>query len=188
MSTITASCGLSRNRLKTTSCAYQMNKVVDLYLVTVNEVSAITTGVYTGSCGEQVTAVTLDSGAKWARIQPSNDSASFSDALVVGDNDMRYRTHTLSFSIGGDYDASAVCDVNALSLGEYIAVAVLASGNAILLGTKNVGLKATTVTNSGAATASEFSGIQVEMSADVTEAALPVNASALDGIKENIFA
>lgn len=187
MSVISNTCGLNRNRLKTSNCGYAMNKVVDLYLVTINEVSAITTSAVASSCGEEVSAITLESSAKWARIQPSTDSASFTDTLNVGDNDLRYRTHTLSFSIGGDYDAQAVCDINALSLGEFVAVAVLASGNAVLLGTQTVGLKATTVTNTGAASASEFSGIQVEMSADVTAAALPVTSGALDAIKGAIF-
>ena len=187
MAIISDACGLSRNRLKKTNCAYTLNKVTDIFLANINEVSAVTTSDAASGCGVEVSTITLAEDAKWYEIQPSNDSASFSDVLNVADNDVRYRTHTLSFSIGGDYDAEAVCDLNALSLGEYLAVAVLASGNAVLLGNKegNVGLKATTASLTGAATSTDFSGIQVEMSADLTVASMPLKKAALDAIKES---
>lgn len=187
MSTISASCGLSRNRLKESTCQYSLNKVTDLYLVDINSVSAVSTTALTG-CGEEVTGITLtEGGSKWTHIQPSTNSASFSDALQVADNDVRYRTHSLTFSVGGGYDAEGVCDLNGLSLGEFVAVAVLASGNAVLLGTENVGLKATVAELTGAATSTDFSGINVELSADVTSAVLPVTSTALSAIKGNVW-
>ena len=187
MSVISNTCGLTRNRTKATSCQYTLNKVVKIYLANVADIDAIATTSESG-CGEEVSAITLASSAKWAMVDPSTDSASFTDALNVADNDVRYRTHSLSFSISGDYDGAAVCDLNGLSLGEFVAVAVLASGNAVMLGTENVGLRATTATLQGSATSTDFSGIQVEMSADTTVAALPVSKAALDAIKGNIYA
>lgn len=186
MAIISSTCGLTRSRLKANNCSYTLNKVVDIYFANISEVSGIATSALTSGCGEEVTGVTLTESAKWFELQPSTDSASFTDALNVADNDIRYRTHTLSFSLGGDYDAASVCDLNALSLGEYIAVAVLASGNAVLLGTQNVGLKATTAELTGAASATDFSGISVEMSADVTSSVLPVSSVALTAIKGNV--
>lgn len=186
MATINETCGLSRSRTKKSSCQYTLNKVVKIYLANLSDVSGITTTAVTGGCGEEVNGVTLKASAKWYSIDPSTDSASFTDVLNVASNDVRYRTHSLSFSIAGDYDGAAVCDLNALSLGEFIAVAVLASGNAILLGTENVGLKSTTATLTGSATSTDFSGIQVEMSADVTVASLPVNSTAMTEIKGNV--
>lgn len=186
MAIISESCGLTRSRLKVTNCSYTLNKVTDIYLANKSDISAITASAIESGCGEEVSGVTLKASAKWYHIEPSTNSASFTDVLNVADNDVRYRTHTLSFSISGQYDGASVCDLNALSLGEFIAVAVLASGNAVLLGTETVGLKSTTATLTGSATSTDFSGIQVEMSADVTSASLPVNSTAMTAIKGNV--
>lgn len=185
MAIVSENCGLTRNRTKESACQYTLNKVVDIYLANINDVTSIDSVAVTGGCGEEVSGVTLVESAKWYEIQPSTNSASFTDSLQVADNDIRYRTHTLSFSVGGGYDGNAVCDLNALSLGEFVAVAVLASGNAVLLGTAEVGLKATTANLTGAATSTDFSGIQVEMSADVPASSLPLTAAGLTSIKNS---
>lgn len=186
MAIIGSNCGLVRSLKKESACQYTLNKVVDIYFANKSDVEAIATSATTSGCGEEVTGITLSTSAKWYELEPSTDSASFTDALNVADRDIRYRTHSLSFSLGGNYGADSVCDLNALSLGEFVAVAVLASGNAVLLGTKNVGLKASTAELTGAATATDFSGISVEMSADVTSAVLPVSSTALTAIKGNL--
>lgn len=176
-------CSIQRNRTKVSSCQYTLNKVTKIYLASISDVSGITTSGVTGGCGEEVASISLESGKKWYMIEPATDSASFTDVLNVASNDVRYRTHTLSFSISGEYDGEAVCDLNGLSLGEYIAVAVTANGNGVLLGTKNVGLKATTATLTGSATSTDFSGMQFEMSADVTASSLPLKADALTAVE-----
>lgn len=180
------SCNLQNSILRTSSCGYSMQKVVDLYLVNRNDVESIAYAKPEGAKSEgaeEVTAITLDEAAKWAHIQPAVNSASFTDALTKLDNGGAYRTHTVSFSIAGAYSADMVAVVNALSLGEYCAVAQLASGEFILLGSHSVGLAATSVTNTGAASAGEASGIAVEMAADVTVAATPLAAEAVDALK-----
>ena len=183
------SCNLTNSILKTSACGYSMQKVVDLFLVNRNDVTAIERvkpeGAKTDGA-EEVSAITLTAEAKWAHIQPSTNSASFTDALTVLDNGGAYRTHTVSFSINGAYSPDMVAVVNALSLGEYCAVAQLASGEYILLGSHAVGLAATAVTNTGAASAGEASGIAVEMSADVTVAAAPLAEAAIKALTENV--
>lgn len=179
------SCNLQNSILKTSSCGYSMQKVTDLYLVNRNDVSAITR-VEEATGGEEVTAITLVDDAKWSRIQPATNSASFSDALTVLDNGGAYRTHTVSFSIAGSYTPAMVGVLNALSLGEYLVVAALANDEAILLGSQNVGLVATSATNTGAASAGDASGIAVEMAADVTVAAAPLAAEFFATLKNNV--
>jgi hypothetical protein len=138
------------------------------------------------TCAEEIISVELAENAKWAHIQPATNSASFTDALTVLDNGGAYRTHSVSFSVAGAYTPQMVCVVDALSLGEYVAVARLASGNYILLGTDAVGLTADSVTNTGAASASEASGIAVEMSADVTVSAAPLSVAAIEALEANL--
>lgn len=180
------SCNLQNSILKTSSCGYSMQKVTDLYLVNRNDVETIEREKPENAKGdgaEEIKAITLGADAKWARIQPATNSASFSDALTVLDNGGAYRTHTVSFSIAGSYTADMVGVLNALSLGEYCVVAALANDEHILLGSQNVGLVATSATNTGAASAGDASGIAVEMSADVTVAAAPLSAAAVTALK-----
>lgn len=178
-----ANCLLNRDRLRSTACGYSLNQVVDIYLANKDDVTSIEIGKpesMTGAtdCGQEVTAITLAASKKFYHIEPSKDSASFTDALTVGDSGSKYRVQTLNFSIGGDYDAAAVCDIDALSLGRFVAVAKLSSGNYILLG-RNVPLEATQADLIGSADATGFNGIQVVLSANTTEPAYPLSAEAI---------
>lgn len=175
-------CTLNNSVLKASSCGYALQSVKDIYLANRTDVTDIaydTDGT--------ISAVTLADSAKWAHIQPATDSASFSDALAVIDGGGAYRTHSVSFNIAGEYSGPMVAVVDALSLGEYVVVARLASGSFILLGSEAVGLTATNVTNTGAASATEFSGIQVEMSGDLTQSAAPLAAEAITALEANLY-
>ena len=178
-----ANCTLNRDRLKSTSCGYSLNQVVEIYLANYEDVTSVEIGKpasMTGEtdCGMEVTSITMAAGKKFYKIEPNKDSASFTDALTPGDAGSKYRVQTLNFSIGGAYDPASVCDIEALSLGRFVAVARLSSGNYILLGNK-VPLEATQADLIGSADATGFSGIQVVLSANVTESAFPLSAEAI---------
>lgn len=180
-------CLLQNSILKASTCGYALQSVKDIYLANKNDISAITYSTTTGeTCSQEVATVDFKDGAKWARIEPATNSASFTDTFTRLDNGGAYRTHAVSFSIVGNYTPEMVCVVDQLSLGEYIVVAALASGNHVMLGTPEVGLTATAVTNTGAASASDASGLSVEMSADVAQAAVPLSAEAIDALKANL--
>lgn len=169
------SCSLNKDLLKGKTCDYVLQSVTEIYLADYTD-SKITRTPVTGdgACGESVTAIALASGTEWYRIQPAKGTASFTDVLNVTDSGNKYRTHSLSFSVSGKYDAEMACVIDGLSLGSYLAIAVFADGSAVLLGDEKVGLEATVVTNTGSASATEASGISVEMSADLTVTALPI--------------
>lgn len=162
------SCKLANNILKNDSCGYMLQSVVDIYLINKADVSAITINNDT-----EVSAITLVGDAKVYHIEPAKNSASFTDALAITDAS-KYRTHTLSFSVNNTYNASMVEAIHALSLGEFVAVAKMANGTFVMLGNNNVGLAATVVTNTGAASATEASGVQVELACDIDIEALPL--------------
>lgn len=175
------SCNLNNSVLKTSFCGYALNSVKDLYLANKNDVDEISYDT-----DGAVSAVTLADSAKWNRIEPSTDSASYTDALAVIDGGGKYRTHTVTFSMAGDYTPAMVSVVDALSLGEFVAVARLASGSFVLLGSKAVGLTADEVQNIGAGSATEFSGVQVTLSADVTVTSAPLSAEAITALEANV--
>ena len=184
-------CKLEKSILKSTSCGYTLQSVKTIYLANKADVESIVLAKpkeMSGAtdCGVEVSTITLDEMAKWNKIDPSTNSASFTDSLQVIDNGGKYRQHTLSFSITGAYDAQMGCNQDMLSLGEFVAVVELSSGAMIMLGNEHVGLTATSVTNTGSGSATEFSGIQVEMSADLTVSAAPLSAEAIAAIKANL--
>lgn len=175
------SCKLNQSVLKTNSCGYALNSVKDLYFANREDIAEI-------KYDEQgaVTAVTLNESAKWSRIMPAEGSASYTDALGVIDGGGKYRTQTVSFRIASEYTTEMVDVLNALSLGEFVIVATLASGTFVLLGSEAVGLTANTANNVGAGSATEFSGMEFEMSGDLTVASAPLTEQAITALKANV--
>lgn len=157
------SCKLNKDLLKGDNCGYVLQSVTNIYLANASEV----TFVY----GDDKYVVTGVTGGSWYHIEPAKNTASFSDVLNVNDGGFKYRTHSLSFSVTGVYSDELQEALDQLSLGSYVAFAQFASGDAVLLGSPTAGIEATVVTNTGAASASETSGISVEMSADLTNSA-----------------
>lgn len=177
-------CSLVNNILRTSSCDYVLQSVVDIYLINKGEVSAITESAE----GTEISSITVAESAKVYHIEPAKNTASFTDTLNVTDGGNRYRTHVLSFSLNGEYNADMVQNLHALSVGEFVAVVKLASGNYIMLGSSAVGLQATSAVNTGAASATEASGISVELSADLTVDAKPLTSEAITALLGNIAA
>lgn len=180
-----ANCILNRDLLRTSSCGYSLPEVKDIYLANFSDVktSAGTDTSETGCTGEIVTAMTDATGGTSVRfyhIEPSKNSVTFTDELVVDDtNGNKYRTHTLTFSLSNKYDSCLHMDFDALSLGRYFAVVVTADGNWLALG-RLTGLEASAATLSGG---QDQNGITVTLSANVAESAMPLSASVIELVK-----
>ena len=172
-------CKLSQNILRTSNCGYSLPEIVDIYLANFDDVTE--TALSAETCGESVTGITMakdpetSADTKFYHIEPAKNSASFEDALVVEDNGNKYRTHTLTFNVTGSYTSCMHQNLDDLSLGKYIAVVKTAEGSYLMLG-RIVGLEAETATLSGGG---DTNGLQIVLSANVTESAIPVTGDAI---------
>lgn len=169
-------CVLNRDLLRTSSCGYSLPEVKDIYLANFIDVSS-STGTTSGDC-QQVTAITLASGASFYHIEPAKNSVTFTDELVVEDNGNKYRTHTLTFNIAGKYDECMSEALDALSLGRYFAVVATADGEYLALG-RLTGLEASAATLSGGG---DTNGISVTLTANVTESAMVLSEAAVNKV------
>lgn len=176
-----AICHLNTNLTKDLSCGYNLQSVTKIYLAKASGAKYVLEPEDEDG-HVKLSGVTLGEDSEWLEIDPAKGTASFSDTLNVTDSGSRYRSHTLSFSVVGIYGDDLHKAVDGLSLGSYIALAVFASGDAVLLGTPSAGLEANSVTNTGSGSATEASGISVEMSRDLTNSAYPIDAKMLDTI------
>lgn len=170
------SCKLSRDILRTTSCGYSLPEVKDIYLANYADVTS-TISADSGGC-ESVATITLANDEKFYHIEPARNSVTFTDELVVEDNGNKYRTHTLTFNVSGQYDACLHKDLDDLALGRYFAVVVTADGNYLALG-RIGGLEATAANLSGGG---DNNGIEITLSANVTESAVPLSQAAIDKV------
>jgi hypothetical protein len=130
-----ATCKLTNN-VQNNECRYTVSGIRSVYLA--NFAPEIG---YTKNNDGVITAITLPEEEEFFRIDPLDNSASWSDELAVNGNGGKYRTHTLNLTIG-KYDADLLNQADALSLGRFIAVVVDKSGRVALLGGTN-GLSAT---------------------------------------------
>ena len=173
-------CKLSNDMLRTSSCGYSLPEIVDIYLANYEDVLEATPRET--ESGNEISDITLATDAttsastKFYHIEPARNSASFEDALVVEDNGSKYRTHTLTFTVTGKYDKVRSLDLDNLSLGKYFAVVKTAEGNYLALGRLN-GLEAETATLAGGG---DTNGVQVVLSANVTESAYPLSDEAIE--------
>ena len=170
-------CSLSKNLLKSNSCAYSLPEVKDIYIANFADVTAAPVQ-YECESGVTITGITLATGATFYHIEPAKNSVTFTDELVVEDNGNKYRTHTLTFGISGKYDKDLVCSVDALSLGRFFVVIKTADGEYLALG-RNVGLEASEQSVAGG---SDSNGITVTLTANVAESAVPLNQTAIDTV------
>ena len=172
------SCNLSKDLLKSNSCGYSLSEVKDIYIANYNDISG--TGVdYNCESGVTISAITMTgSSAAWYHIEPSKNSVTFTDDLVVADNGKKHRTHTITFTLSGKYDKDLVCPVDALSLGRFVVVVATADGEYLMLG-RGVGLEATEGSTAGGG---DTNGATITLAADMAEAAIPVLESVVDSV------
>ena len=174
------SCALNKDLLRTETCGYSLPEVKDIYLANYADVTSSAIASDSGNC-EEVTAITLATGATFYHIEPAKDSVEFSDELVVEDNGNKYRTATLTFNISGKYDACMHSVLDALSLGRYFAVVVTAEGTWLALA-RLTGMEASAATLSGGG---DNNGITVTLSANTTESSIPLSDGAIATVRGN---
>ena len=167
-----AVCALDKDLLRSTSCGYSLPQIVTLYVANFADVKATAPEE-----GDEISGITMVSGATFHVIEPAKNSASFTDEYVTNDNGARYRTQTITFSVTGTYDKDKHNALDALSLGKYFVVAKTAEGSYIAFG-RLTGLEASAASNAGGS-ADATNGMTITLSADVTESALPLAEGAI---------
>ena len=160
-------CKLQNDILKSTACGYALNEVVEIYLANFEDVKETKLGTPSGEC-EQVSAITMTSGTTWYKIEPSKNSASYSDTLTVEDNGRKYRVHSLTWTNPGNYDSCAHIDLDALSLGKFIAVVKDADGSYKMLGRLG-GLEASAADLTGG---NDGSGVTITLDGNAAESVM----------------
>ena len=171
-----AVCILGNNLTKDSSCGYSLPQVVEIYLANFSQV----TGTTLSADKQVVESITMSASSKWYKIEPSQNSATWSDTLGVGANGNKYRIHTIGFSFSGKYDEEVTDALDALSLGKYVAVARMADGTYLMLG-RLAGLEADAdgANNTGSGDATAEAGITVNLTGNTTEAALVLSDAAI---------
>ena len=168
-----AVCSLDKDLLRSTSCGYSLPQIVTLYVANFADVKTTLPEE-----GDEISGITMVSGATFHVIEPAKNSASFTDELVTNDNGARYRTQNITFSVTGQYDKDKHSALDALSLGKYFVVAKTAEGSYIAFGSLT-GLEASAASNAGG---SDTNGMTITLTADVTESALPLTQEAINTV------
>ena len=176
------SCSLSKSLLRTNTCSYVLNEVKDLYVINFNDVTAAPLD-YDCASGVTVSAITLATGASFAHIEVAKNSVTYTDELVVEDSGAKYRTHTVTFGLSGNYDKDIVCSVDALSLGRFFVVVKTAGGQNLALG-RQTALEASEQSIQGG---SDTNGITVTLTANVAESAAPLSTAAIETVLANVL-
>ena len=175
-----AVCSLDKDLLRTTSCGYSLPQIVNLYVANFADVK----NVAVTEKEDEISGITMVSGATFHVIEPAKNSASFTDEYVTNDNGARYRTQTITFSVTGQYDKDKHNALDALSLGKYFVVAKTAEGSYIAFG-RRTGLEASAASNAGGS-ADNTNGMTITLTADVTESALTLAEGAINYVLENV--
>ena len=171
-----AVCALDKDLLRSTSCGYSLPQIVNLYVANFADVK----NVAVTEKEDEISGITMVSGATFHVIEPAKNSASFTDEYVTNDNGARYRTQTITFSVTGQYDKDKHNALDALSLGKYFVVAQTAEGSYIAFG-RRTGLEASAASNAGGS-ADNTNGMTITLTADVTESALTLTKEAINDV------
>lgn len=89
--------------------------------------------VYQTDADGYISNIVLPTGEKFFKVNGSDGTISFTDALLAGGNGGKYRQHTIN-AVLNQYDVDVLDEGDALSLGRFIAVVVDKSGVPRLLG------------------------------------------------------
>lgn len=175
-----AVCKLSNDILRSTFCGYSLKQIVELYIANAEDVTATTVGAPTGdgATGVEVKTITLAAQAKFYKIEPAKDTATFTDSLQVGDGGSKYRQSSITWNISGEYTAEMVDVLDALSLGRFIIVARLSDGSYVMFG-RLTPMEAETASLESAAEATGFNGITVTFTNSTVESPVPLSAEAI---------
>lgn len=191
-----AVCKLAQDILKSTFCGYSLKQIVELYLANAEDVTATTVGApkegaggapKEGAGGVEVKTITLAAQAKFYKIEPAKDSATFEDSLQVGDGGSKYRQSSITWNISGEYTPQMVDVLDALSLGRFVIVARLSDGNYVMFG-RLTPMEAETASLSSAAEATGFNGVTVTFTNATVESPLPLSAEAIKTVLDTAAA
>ena len=175
-----AVCKLAQDILKSTFCGYSLKQIVELYIANAEDVTATTVGAPTegGGKGVEVKTITMAASAKWYKIEPAKDTATFTDSLQVGDGGSKYRQSSITWNISGEYTSEMVDVLDALSLGRFVIVAKLSDGSYVMFG-RLTPMEAETASLESAAEATGFNGITVTFTNSTVESPLPLSGDAV---------
>ena len=172
-----ANCVLNKDLLRSTTCAYNLLEVKDIYLANFADITSAHTD-YNCESGVTLDSLVMESGASFYHIEPQKNSVTYTDELVVEDNGNKYRTHTITFTVAGKYDKDMVCSVDALALGRFFVVVKTANGDYLALGSQT-GLEASAQSIAGGG---DNNGVTVTLSANVAESAIPLGEAAINKV------
>lgn len=135
-----AGCKLTKS-LEDKACRYSVAGARALYLANYYPPTEDTTATdnvikYTRNSDGLITNIALPADEKFYKINGSENTISFSDALLVGGNGGKYRQHTVN-AVLNQYDVDVLNEGDALSLGKFIAIVVDKSGRIMVLGRVN---------------------------------------------------
>ena len=173
-----AVCKLAQDILKSTFCGYSLKQIVELYIANAEDVTATTVGAPTEGKGVEVKTITMAASAKFYKIQPAKDTATFTDSLKVGDGGSKYRQSSITWNISGEYTSEMVDVLDALSLGRFVIVAKLSDGSYVMFG-RLTPMEAETASLESAAEATGFNGITVTFTNSTVESPLPLSDDAV---------
>ncbi|MBO7694747.1 MAG: hypothetical protein J6T10_19190 [Methanobrevibacter sp.] len=180
-----AICKLNRNLTKTTSCGYSLPEIVDIYLINYEDLSGkpeVSSVTETGC--EAITATSISSSGSVYHVEPSKNSASFEDTLVVEDNGSKYRNASITFNVSGRYDECMHGSLDALALGRYFVVVKTADNNYLGFGRISP-LEAETATLAGG---SDNNGMQIVLAGNIAESPLPLSDGAVAELLSKVAA
>lgn len=168
-------CKLNVDLLRSTSCGYSLPEIVEIYAANYEDLTK-TPEISASEDGEdEITAITLANSAKFLKIEPAKNSASFEDTLVVEDNGTKYRTASVTFNVSGTYTKKLHAALDALSLGRYFVVVKTADGNYLGLGRISP-LEAETATLAGG---SDSNGMNIVLSGNIAESPMTLSEAAV---------
>lgn len=175
-----AVCKLAQDLLRSSFCGYSLKQIVELYLANAEDVTATTVGAPTegGGKGVEVKTITMASAAKFYKVEPAKDSATFTDSLQVGDGGSKYRQSSITWNISGEYTPEMVDVIDSLSLGRFVIVAKLSDGNYVMFG-RLTPMEAETASLESAAEATGFNGITVTFTNSTVESPVPLSEDAI---------
>ena len=179
-----AVCKLAQDILKSTFCGYSLKQIVELYLANAEDVTATTVGTPTEGKGVEVKTITMAASAKWYKIEPAKDTATFTDSLQVGDGGSKYRQSSITWNISGEYTSEMVDVLDALSLGRFVIVAKLSDGSYVMFG-RLTPMEAETASLESAAEATGFNGITVTFTNSTVESPVPLSEDAVKTVLGN---
>lgn len=186
------SCKLTGN-IEAANCEYEVAGATDVWLANyypANNSETVVEGTiqYTQNADGVVTGIKLPAGEKFYRLGAGDGTISFTDALLQGGNGGKYRQHTVN-AVNGSGDLDVLNQVDALSLGKFIAVVLDKKGKLKLLGrTSGLGAPAGGADyNSGAQDADASGWTFIQQGVSMEHAPLVENIAVLDTAKPPVI-